>query len=406
LGLRKLLDRVASRFEEGAPLHRLHALYEMVDTILYTPGTTTRTASHVRDGINLKRMMTAVIIALVPCMWMACYNTGLQAALAIEGGASPLPGWRESLFAAMGLAHDASSVGACFVFGLLHFLPALAVTALMGGTIEPLFAIVRRHEINEGFLVTLFLFPLTLPPTIPLWQVALGAAFGIVFGKEIFGGTGMNFLNPALTGRAFLFFAYPAEISGNVWVAASPGPDGLTGATWLAHAAASAEGLAPYSWWDAFVGQIPGSMGETSALACLLGAVFLLVSQVASWRTMLGVLVGTLCLSLLLNAVGSAVNPMFALPFHWHLVLGGWAFGTVFMATDPVSGAFTGPGQLAYGFGIGALTVLVRVVNPAYPEGMMLAILFMNMFAPLLDHFVVRANVERRLARQTAEVGP
>jgi len=277
------------------------------------------------------------------------------------------------------------------------------MTALVGGTIEPLFAVVRGHEVNEGFLVTLFLFPLVLPPAIPLWQVALGAGFGIVFGKEVFGGTGMNFLNPALTGRAFLFFAYPAEISGNVWVAAGPGPDGLTGATWLGDAAASTDALASMSWTDAFLGLIPGSMGETSALACLLGAVLLLITQVASWRTMLGVLVGTMAFSLLLNAVGSEANPMFAMPFWWHLVLGGWAFGTVFMATDPVSGAYTAPGQLAYGFGIGALTVLVRVVNPAYPEGMMLAILFMNMFAPLLDHFVVRANIRRRLARQTVE---
>jgi len=243
------------------------------------------------------------------------------------------------------------------------------------------------------------LLPLTLPATIPLWQVAVGVAFGVIIGKEVFGGTGMNVLNPALTARAFLFFAYPGQISGDaVWTAAN-NVDGFSGATWLSRAAAEHNVLDQASWMDAFLGFIPGSMGETSTLACLLGAGVLIATRIGSWRTMAGVVLGTVIVASLLNAVGSDTNPMFAVPFWWHFVLGGWAFGTVFMATDPVSSAFTNTGRLLYGFGIGALVVLVRVVNPAYPEGMMLAILFMNLFAPLFDYFVVQGNIKRRLAR-------
>jgi Na+-transporting NADH:ubiquinone oxidoreductase subunit B len=286
----------------------------------------------------------------------------------------------------------------------LYFLPLLIVTAAVGGNIEALTAILRKHEINEGFLVTMFLFPLSLPATMPLWQAGMGIAFAVLFGKEVFGGTGMNFLNPALTGRAFLFFAYPAQISGNIWVAADfTDADGVSGATWLGEAAARSDALAQVDWWDAFWGFIPGSLGETSTFACLLGAALLIATRIGSWRTMLGVTIGTVACSLLLNQFSSmSENPMLAMPFYWHMVLGGWAFGMVFMATDPVSSAFTLKGQLAYGFGIGVLVVLIRCVNPAYPEGMMLAILFMNMFAPLADHFVVQGNIKRRLARQTA----
>jgi Na+-transporting NADH:ubiquinone oxidoreductase subunit B len=248
------------------------------------------------------------------------------------------------------------------------------------------------------------LIPLILPPTIPLWQVALGTAFGVVFGKEIFGGVGMNFLNPALVTRAFLFFAYPAEISGEApWIAANfQGVDTFTGATLLAQSAVTPAVLEGADWMAAFLGRIPGSMGETSALACVAGGVFLIVTRVGSWRTIAGVMIGSWAMVMLLNWAGSDTNPMFAVPFHWHLVLGGWAFGAVFMATDPVSSAFTSTGKWVYGAGIGLLAILIRVVNPAYPEGMMLAILFMNMFAPLIDHFVVRANVRRREVRYAA----
>jgi Na+-transporting NADH:ubiquinone oxidoreductase subunit B len=292
----------------------------------------------------------------------------------------------------------------CSLLGALYFLPVYAVTMAAGGAVEAIFAIIRKHEINEGFLVSGALIPLTLPPTIPLWQVALGTAAGLVFAKEVFGGTGMNFLNPALVCRAILFFAYPADISGDApWIAADfLNVDGFSGATFLAQAAATPGALEGASWSSAFLGLIPGSMGETSTLACLLGAVILIVTGVGSWRCMAGVAVGTVAMALFLNAVGSDTNPMFGVSFYWHMVLGGWALGTVFMATDPVSSSYTDAGRWAYGVGIGVLCVLIRCVNPAYPEGMMLAILFMNMFAPLIDFYAIRRNIARRLARSGA----
>jgi len=281
-------------------------------------------------------------------------------------------------------------------------LPIIVVSYATGFFWENLFAYVRGHKFSEGFLLTGILLPLTLPPTIPLWQVVVGVSFGVVIGKEIFGGTGMNILNPALTARAFLFFAYPAQMSGdNVWIAAQTGPDGYSGATWLARAAVDGQpalndGVA---WKDAFLGLVPGSMGETSVLACLIGAVVLIATGIGSWRIMLGLVAGSYATTLLLNAVGSDTNVLMAVPFHWQVVLGGWAFGLVFMATDPVSAAHTHRGRWLYGFMVGVMAILIRVVNPAYPEGMMLAILFMNVFASTIDHFVVRANVRRRQAR-------
>ena len=403
--LRQIFDSQAKHFAKGGKFEALYPLFEAQDTILFTPGSVTRGASHVRDGLDLKRTMITVVLALIPCVLMALYNTGYQAHLAIAGGAEPLSDWQTAFYRLLGGGFNPQNVGACLVYGALRYLPVLLVTFIVGGSCEVLFAIVRRHEVNEGFLVTGMLFPLIVPPTIPLWQVALGIAFGVVIGKEIFGGTGMNFLNPALTGRAFLFFAYPGQISGDkVWIAANTAmTDAVSGATWLGRSALEGSAaLARANWLDAFMGLIPGSMGETSALACLLGAMVLIITGIGSWRTMLGVTLGTFAMSLLFNALGSSTNPMFTVPFYWHIVLGGWAFGTAFMATDPVSSAFTSGGQLVYGLCIGLLVVLVRVVNPAYPEGMMLAILFMNMFAPLIDHFFVQANVKRRLARHAA----
>ena len=404
--LRSIFDSQARHFGKGGKLEFAYPLYEMVDTFLYTPGTVTKGASHVRDGLDVKRMMTTVVIALLPCVFMAMYNTGYQAHLAISQGAQPLETWQTSVAEWLGYgAWDPTDVVACIVHGVLYYLPVLIVTFAVGGGCEAVFALVRRHEINEGFLVTGMLFPLVLPPTIPLWQVAIGIAFGVIIGKEIFGGTGMNILNPALTARVFLFFAYPAQISGDqVWIAADTGVDGLSGATWLAEAAVSgqavlAEGV---EWWDAFLGFVPGSMGETSTAACLFGALVLIVSRVGSWRIMLGVAVGSYAATLLLNAVGSETNLLLNVSFEWHFVLGGWAFGAVFMATDPVSAAHSETGRYIYGFLIGVLAILIRVVNPAYPEGMMLAILFMNLFAALIDHFVVQANVKRRRARYAA----
>ena len=405
--MRKILDSIGKKFEEGGPLEKLYPLYEAADTFLYTPGSTTRGASHVRDGLDLKRMMMTVVVALLPCVFMAMYNTGFQAHLAISNGALPLDSWQTGAMKALGFgAFDASDLLSCVIHGALYYLPVLLVTFLVGGNCEALFSIVRRHEINEGFLVTGMLFPLILPPTIPLWQVALGIAFGVIIGKEIFGGTGMNILNPALTSRAFLFFAYPAQISGDsVWIAADTSVDGSSGATWLASAAVSGtEALAStaITWWDAFLGFVPGSMGETSALACLIGALILIASGIGSWRIMLGVVAGSFLMVQVLNASGSTTNPLMNVPFEWHIVLGGWAFGLVFMATDPVSAAHTNTGRWIYGFMIGVLAILIRVINPAFPEGMMLAILFMNLFAAFIDHFVVQANIKRRKARYAA----
>lgn len=396
--LRKILDRAEAQFGPGKPLQPLYALYEMVDTILFSTGYTTRGKVHARDRIDLKRMMITVVYALIPCVLMAIYNTGYQIHRTVSGGGRMLDTWQSSAFALFGLPPSPDHVAANFVHGALYFLPVLITTYAVGGLFEVLFAVVRKHEVNEGFLVTGMLIPLTLPATIPLWQVGVGTAFGIVIGKEIFGGTGMNFLNPALTARAFLFFAYPGYMSGEVWVAALPA-DGLTGATWLASFAEGSGHLAGFSYWDAFVGLIPGSMGETSTLAALIGAAILIFTRIGSWQTMVGVLGGAAVSVMVLNGFASETNPMLSLPLKWHLVLGGFAFGTVFMATDPVSSAFTNAGKLAYGALIGVLCILVRTVNPAYPEGMMLAILFMNMFAPLLDHAVVEANKRRRQRR-------
>ena len=284
------------------------------------------------------------------------------------------------------------------LYGLVHFLPLYLVTFIVGGFWEVLFAMRRGHEVNEGFFVTSILFTLTLPPDLPLWQAAMGISFGVVIGKEVFGGTGKNFLNPALTGRAFLYFAYPAQLSGDaVWTAV----DGYSGATPLGVVAA--EGMAglteAYTWMDAFIGQIPGSIGETSTLMVMIGGLVLILQGIASWRVVAGCFVGMIGFSLLLNAVGSTSNPAFAMPWYWHMVVGSFAFGAFFMATDPVSSAMTDPGRWAYGILIGVMCVLIRVVNPAFPEGMMLAILFANLFAPLFDNFAVSANIKRRAAR-------
>jgi Na+-transporting NADH:ubiquinone oxidoreductase subunit B len=404
--LRRLLDRVEPHFHKGGRLEHMYPLYEAIDTFLYTPGSVTEAPSHVRDAVDMKRVMSIVVVALAGTIAMALYNTGLQAHLAIEAGAQPLDTWQTTVMQQLGLPFASNDLWACVVHGSLYFLPVTLVTYAVGGAWEGLFAQVRRHEINEGFLVTGMLIPLTLPPAIPLWQVALGTSFGVVIGKEIFGGTGMNILNPALTARAFLFFAYPAEISGNVWIAAqatADTPDAYTGATMLAAATEGGVGaLGDITLWQAFIGTIPGSMGETSALACLAGAVLLIVTGVGSWRIMAAVTLGSIVMASALNLIGSTTNPFFDVPFWWHMVLGGWAFGTVYMATDPVTAAQTNAGRWIFGFLIGVLAILIRVVNPAYPEGMMLAILLMNVFAATIDYFVIQANVRRRRARVRA----
>lgn len=397
MGLRNFFDRIEPHFLKGGKWETYFPLYEMAESFLYTPKTVTTAAPHARSYVDMKRIMTYVVLATIPCILMALYNTGLQSNLAIaEFGHS---GWRAWILDAFGIGFNPANPLANMLHGALYFFPIYIVTLVAGGVFEVLFATVRKHEVNEGFLVTSMLYTLILPATTPLWQVALGIIFGVVIGKEVFGGTGKNFLNPALTGRAFLYFAYPAQLSGDsVWVPV----DGFTGATALAVSAAdgfqqlAARGM---TWWDSFLGFIPGSMGETSTLACLLGLAFLLITKIANYRMILGCLGGMIAFSALLNLIGSDTNPMFALPWYWHLVTGGFAFGMVFMVTEPVSGAHTNTGRYIYGALIGFMVVMIRVINPAFPEGMMLAILFGNVFAPLIDYFVVQANIKRRAKR-------
>ncbi len=398
MGLKKFLHDVEPHFEAGGKYEKWYALFEAFATIMYTPGLVTKNGSHVRDNIDLKRIMIMVWLATFPAMFYGMYNTGLQASMAIANGLSVPDVWQVSMFQFFGgeLKAD-SSAWMQMWYGAYFYVPIYATVFIVGGFWEVLFSMVRGHEINEGFFVTSVLFSLILPATIPLWQAALGITFGVVIAKEVFGGTGRNFLNPALAGRAFLFFAYPAQISGDaVWTAA----DGFSGATMLSQAAS---GTLDYDnmdiWMNAFMGSIQGSVGETSTLALLIGGLFIMYMRIASWKIVAGVMAGMLATSSLFNVIGSDTNSMFAMAWHWHLVLGGFAFGMLFMATDPVSASFTEKGKWLYGILIGGMVVMIRVVNPAFPEGMMLAILFANLFAPLFDHFVVQANIKRRAAR-------
>ena len=393
------LQKIAPHFGPGGRLARWYPLYEAVDSFVMGSRRTTSNAPHIRDGIDLKRIMIIVVVSLIPCVIMAMWNTGYQANLALQSlGVACPTGWRGAIM--QFTSCEPTSLIANLTHGALYFLPIYLVSVGVGSLWEGLFNILRGHEMSEAFLVTSLLFPLTLPATIPLWQVAMGISFGVIFAKEAFGGVGKNFMNPALAARAFIFFAYPVQMSGDlVWV----GVDGFSKATPLAvlagaQAKAPLAGLA-YSWTDAFIGNIPGSMGETSALACLLGAVLLLVTGLASWRVISGMLLGGLGLATTFWLIGSATNPMVNVPPYWHLVLGGFAFGLVFMATDPVSAAMTNVGQYIYGALIGIVTLVVRVLNPGFPEGTMLAILFGNTFAPLIDYYVVRANIRRRALR-------
>ncbi len=418
MALKDLFQEHAAKFEQGGAYQKWGALYRGIWLFFYSPGQVNSGHTHVRDGINLKRIMIFVWLAVLPATVMGLYNIGLQANNAlITVGQAGIEGWRGIFIQLLDAGYDPQNIWDNLTHGAAYFLPVYGVTLIVGGFWEVLFASMRNKEVNEGFFVTSILFALTLPPTIPLWQVALGISFGVVIAKEVFGGTGRNFLNPALAGRAFLYFAYPANMSGDTaWVAV----DGYSGATPLALAvnpssADSVSSASPVgevlisssdaiesigvSWLDAFFGFLPGSMGETSTLAILFGAAFLLYTRIASWRIMLGMLLGMMGLVTLFNLFGSDANPIASLPAHWHFVIGGFAFGMVFMATDPVSAAMTNSGKWAYGFLIGMLAILIRVVNPAYPEGTMLAILFANLTAPLIDYVVVRANIKRRLRR-------
>ncbi|RBW63390.1 NADH:ubiquinone reductase (Na(+)-transporting) subunit B [Ruegeria sp. A3M17] len=400
MGLRNFFDRIEPNFTKGGRYEKYFPIYEMVESFIYTPKTVTSVAPHARSYVDMKRIMTYVVIATIPCILWGMYNTGFQANSAIVAlGPDSATGWRIAILQMFGISLNPASIFANVMHGMMYFLPIYIVTLVAGGIFEVIFATVRGHEVNEGFLVTSMLYTLIMPASTPLWQVALGIIFGVVIGKEVFGGTGKNFLNPALVGRAFLYFAYPANMSGDtVWTPV----DGFSGATALSvsasegYQALATEGL---TWWNAFLGQMQGSFGETSTLACMIGLAFLLTTRIANFRLIVGCLAGTIGLTLLFNLIGSDTNPMFAMPWYWHVVVGGYAFGLAFMVTEPVSASHTNMGRYIYGALIGIMVVLIRVVNPAFPEGMMLAILFGNVFAPLIDYFVVQANIKRRARR-------
>ncbi len=378
--LRKKLDKLKPHFTRGGKLEKLQSVFEGFESFIFVPDRVTFKGSHVRDSLDLKRTMAVVVIALIPALLFGACNTGLQHFRSI--------GADTTVFHAFG-------------FGFLKILPLIVVSYVVGLGIEFAAAQIRGHEINEGFLVTGMLIPLIVPVDIPLWMLALATAFAVIIGKEVFGGTGMNVLNPALTARAFLFFSYPGWMTGDkVWIEGlTEGQniiDGFSGATPMALSAAYETEKLP-SFMEMFIGTIPGSIGETSAIAILLGAVILIVTGIGSWKIILSVFAGALGMGLLLNAL--AVNPYMELPVYYHFVMGGFAFGAVFMATDPVTASQTETGKWIYGFLIGILSIIFRVLNPAYPEGVMLAILLMNVFAPLIDHFVIQSNIKRRLKR-------
>lgn len=385
-----LINKFKPNFEEGGKLHKYWPVFDSLDTFLFTPGHVTKKGAHIRDAIDLKRTMMIVIIALIPSLLFGMWNIGNQHFLAIGEQAELLSE---------------------FWYGFIRVLPLLVVSYGVGLGVEFIFCIAKGHAIQEGFLVSGMLIPLIVPIDVPLWMVAAATAFAVVIGKEVFGGTGMNILNVALTARAFLFFAYPTKMSGNdVWVSVPRGAEGMptgvvdsfTGATALGDAAAKIPletFEAKYSIMDSFIGLIPGSIGETSVVAILIGAVILLITGIASWRIMFSGLVGALVMGMIFNAFAPADNTLMQLSPLYHLCLGGFAFGLVFMATDPVTAAQTNTGKWVYGFLIGILSILIRVVNPAYPEGVFLAILFMNVMAPLIDHYVIQSNIKKRAAR-------
>ncbi len=418
--LRSLLDKLHPYFDKGGKLEAFYPLYEAADTLFYTPPYVTKTGSHVRDGVDLKRVMIVVYLCVIPAMLWGMYIIGHSSIQLVNADAGEYTqSWKHDLvtFVLGSGTLDHNSVFDSIIYGAIYVLPLYLVVFHVGMFWEVLFAIIRRHEVNEGFFVTTILFVLTLPPDIPLWQASLGISFGIVLGKEIFGGTGKNFMNPALLGRAFLYFAYPADISGDlVWAAVDlnlgADPTGTmvdvySGATALSLAASSGlsgiidNGL---TWWDAFLGYKSGSIGETSILLITLGGIFLIAQKIASWRIVLGGLLGMIVMSMFFNFLGgdNPSNPAMTIPFYWHFVIGGFAFALFFMATDPVSASMTNTGRWVFGFSVGSLTILMRVINPAYPEGAMLAILFCNLLAPLIDNLVIRVHTNKRNKRRLA----
>ena len=394
--LRKAFDDLKPHFSIGGKYEKWWVIFDVVENFFYSSIRRTFGSLHIRDASDVQRVMVTVMVAALPATFYGMYNIGFQALSGVANGSGEFTNDWHFFFINIFCNYDPNSIFDCLWFGACYFIPIYAVTFIVGIIWEMIFAVVRNHEISEGAFVTTILFALCCPPDVPLWQVAMGISFGIVIGKEIFGGTGKNFLNPALTGRVFLYFAYPTYWSGDaVWVAL----DGFSSPTILG--IGSQEGLngiqANYSWIEAFIGSIPGSAGETSTLFILLGLLILLYTKVASWRIVAGVLFGTFLTAYLFNFIGSETNTMVGITFLWHVVIGGYAFGLVFMAVEPVSGSHTNPGRWIYGILIGIMVVLIRVINPAFPEGMMLAIIFANLFAPLIDHYVKESNIKKRM---------
>ena len=406
--LRNLFDDAKPSFSKGGAAEKYFPIFDIFENLFFLSRNRTKNPIHVRDALDIQRMMVIVWLATFPAMFFGMYNIGNQSLEYLALINTQNTGdWHHYLVNIFG--YEPNSFINKIWFGAVYFIPIYATTFLVGISWEILFAIIRKHEVNEGFFVSSVLFALSCPPDLPLWQAALGITFGIVIGKEIFGGTGKNFLNPALTGRAFLYFAYPSDISGDkVWISGLGDqmivPQGYSGATPLGVAAENGvPGLTDkFSWFDAFAGNIPGSVGETSIIAISIAALILLMTRIASYRIMLGTLLGMFVTSSLFNIIGSDTNPMFNVPFYWHLVIGSFAFGLVFMATEPVSGSGTNKGRWIYGIVIGVTVVLIRVVNPAFPEGMMLAILFANLLAPVIDHLVVNNNIQMKLKHREA----
>ena len=378
--IKNILEKVRPNFEKGGKFEKFYPAYDAFETFLFVPGHTTSSGAHIRDAIDLKRTMVTVIIALLPCLFFGIWNVG------------------HLYYTALGEAYTFLDA---ILIGLKKVIPLIIVSYGVGLSIEFYIAIKKNHQVNEGYLVTGLLIPLVMPVDVPLWMLAISVAFAVIFGKEVFGGTGMNILNPALTARAFLFFAYPTKMSGDIWVHQSSVIDGISGATALGDYASMTSSNQidsyRYSMYDMFVGWIPGSIGETSVIAIFIGAAILLITRIGSLRIMLSAILGGLTMGYIFNLM--ALNPFMEVSATQHLLMGGFMFGVVFMATDPVSGSQTNLGKLIYGFLIGFLGIMIRVFNPAYPEGIMLAILLMNVFAPLIDHYVIEANIKRRLKR-------
>jgi len=400
--IRKYINSAKPHFIGEGKYKKWFPLFDAFENLFFSTSGKTKNPIHVRDGLDIQKLMVTVWLATFPAMFFGMYNIGNQSLDYLnEINTLNTGDWHHYLISFVG--YDNTNFFNKLWFGAVYFLPIYAVVFIVAIAWETLFASIRKHEINEGAFVTTVLFALSCPPDIPLWQAAMGITFGIVIGKEIFGGTGKNFLNPALTGRAFIYFAYPTQLSGDkVWISGLSDnliiPEGFSGATPLGVAAEQGiPGLtSSFSWWDAFIGNIPGSIGETSVIAIFIGLLILLITKVASYRIVLGTLIGMILMTSILNIVGSDTNPMFNVPWYWHLVIGSFAFGLIFMATEPVSGSGTNAGRWIYGGVIGVTVILIRVINPAFPEGMMLAILFANLLAPVIDHLVVNSNIKKR----------